>query len=306
VPAERTRFYSRLRTLRIAHGLTEFLRDYATAIGEPRSLVIDHVDDADQTDAELVSVLLRRIDPGLLTLVIGTGGAPGGPGARAERSGDPLYGALARHAHRLDAGQTAAPSSSPRMAAPERTGSDPAECDRRQAAAYVSADCIGDRPELKAAYLRLGPAERGLLHDARAAELTATGEFSLRLGAVPYHRERGSDPGGAGAEALRDALDYCIDMGFYEATVDLGRRGRALVDGQAEPDLWWTFTTKMTTSLAALGRAAEAERLYDEARASSASPAVHMQAAYGWTEPEIGRLRHRHALHPPPRRGETR
>ena len=63
VPAERTRFYSRLRTLRIAHGLTEFLRDYAAAIGEPRSIVIDHLDDADQTDQELVSVLLRRIDP---------------------------------------------------------------------------------------------------------------------------------------------------------------------------------------------------------------------------------------------------
>ena len=36
----------------------------------------------------------------------------------------------------------------------------------------------------------------------------------------------------------------------------------------------------MTTSLAALGRAAEAEQLYNEARASSASASVHMQAAY--------------------------
>ena len=69
-------------------------------------------------------------------------------------------------------------------------------------------------------------------------------------------------------------------MGFYEATVDFGKRGRALIDWQAEPDLWWTFTTKMTTSLAALGRAAEAEELYNEARASSASASVHMQAAY--------------------------
>jgi hypothetical protein len=85
VPAERTRFYSRLRTLRIAHGLTEFLRDYAAAAGgQPRSLVIDHVDEADQTDKELVSVLLRRLDPAPLTLVIGTSGRPGsdpdGPG----------------------------------------------------------------------------------------------------------------------------------------------------------------------------------------------------------------------------------
>ena len=122
VPAERTRFYSRLRTLRIAHGLTEFLRDYAAAIGEPGSIVIDHVDDADQTDQELVSVLLRRIDPALLTLVIGTSGArPGGLEPAAERSGETphetLYGALERHARRLDAGALAAPSSASRLTA---------------------------------------------------------------------------------------------------------------------------------------------------------------------------------------------
>ena len=69
-------------------------------------------------------------------------------------------------------------------------------------------------------------------------------------------------------------------MGFYDATVDLGTRGRALVDWSAQPDLWWTFTTKMTTSLAALGRAEEAEALYDEARAVSDNASVHMQAAY--------------------------
>jgi tetratricopeptide (TPR) repeat protein len=288
VPAERTRFYSRLRTLRIAHGLTEFLRDYAAAIGEPRSIVIDHVDDADQTDQELVSVLLRRLDPRLLTLVIGTSGTSGAsarPEAGAGQSPDPLFAALARYAVRPDAGAPVSlPSALHPAVSPGTTGSadsaDSAEDVRRIAAAYVCGDCISDAPELEAAYLRLAPAERSRLHDARAAKLIATGEFSLRLGAVPYHRERGADPAGVGAEALREALDYCIDMGFYEATVDLGRRGRALIDWQAQPDLWWTFTTKMTTSLAALGLAADAERLYDEARAFSASAAVHMQAAY--------------------------
>jgi tetratricopeptide (TPR) repeat protein len=279
VPAERTRFYSRLRTLRIAHGLTEFLRDYAAAIGEPRSIVIDHVDDADQTDQELVSVLLRRIDPGLLTLVIGTSGAAARLQPAAERPVETLFGALERHAQRLDSGTPATPPPS-RSAAAVDADADSAEGVHRLAAAYVSGDCISDQPELEAAYLRLGPAERSRLHDARAAELIATAEFSLRLGAVPYHREHGAAPAGAGAEALREALDYCIDMGFYEATVDFGQRGRALIDWQAEPDLWWTFTTKMTTSLAALGRAAEAEQLYNEARASSASASVHMQAAY--------------------------
>jgi tetratricopeptide (TPR) repeat protein len=282
VPAERTRFYSRLRTLRIAHGLTEFLRDYAAAIGEPRSIVIDHLDDADQTDQELVSVLLRRLDPRLLTLVIGTSGAAGRHEAGAGNFPDPLFAALAQYARRPDAG---APVSLPSELYPAPAevlpgAADSAEGVRRLAAAYVSGDCISDAPELESAYRQVAAAERGRLHDARAAELMAAGEFSLRLGAIPYHREHGADPAGVGAEALREALDYCIDMGFYEATVDLGRRGRALIDWQAEPDLWWTFTTKMTTSLAALGRAAEAEALYDEARASSASAPVHMQAAY--------------------------
>jgi tetratricopeptide (TPR) repeat protein len=280
VPAERTRFYSRLRTLRIAHGLTEFLRDYATAIGEPRSIVVDHVDSADQTDQELVSVLLRRLDPNLLTLVVGTGGAAGGHRLAARRLDAPLDEALARYAQRPD-------SRHPNERRPNAGAKDlPAGAEdqpegiRRLAAAYVADDCTSDRPELESAYRQLAAAERSRLHDARAAQLSAAGEFSLRLGAIPYHREHGADPAGAGAEALREALDYCIDMGFYEATVDFGRRGRALVDWRAQPDLWWTFTTKMTTSLAALGRAAEAEALYDEARASSASASVHMQAAY--------------------------
>src|ERR1700722_11325573 len=109
VPEERTRFYSRLRTLRIAHGLTEFLRDYATAIGEPRSLVVDEVDSADQTDTELVSVLLRRLDPALLTLVVGTSDAAGQLGPAAERIADPLSVALARYARRYDAGAPVSP-----------------------------------------------------------------------------------------------------------------------------------------------------------------------------------------------------
>ena len=272
VPEERTRFYSRLRTLRIAHGLTEFLRDYATAIGEPRSIVVDHVDRADQTDRELVSVLLRRLDPGLLTLVVGTGDAAGQRGPAAERPRDPLPAALARYAQRRDAGAPVPPPAA----------IDPAEDLRQLAAAYVSGDGTSDAPWLESAYLRLPSAERGRLHDARADELAATGEFSLRLGAIPYHREHGTDPSGAGAEALREALISCLDLGFYEAAIDFGRRGRAVLDQQRRPqDLWWDFTMKMPTCLVALGRPAEAEEIYDYARAASTSALVHSQAAYG-------------------------
>ncbi len=289
VPGERTRFYSRLRTLRIAHGLTEFLHEYVALTGEPRSLVIDDLDSADQTDQEFISVLLRRLDPDLVTLVAGTGGAT--RQGRTPLTG-PLAAALARYAERCDAG---VPDPEPAAV----TGD--AAHGRRLAAAYVGSDGTDDAPELEAAYLALPAAERARLHDARAAELAAAAERSLRLGAIPYHREHGTDPSGAGAGALREALDYCIDMGFYEATVDFGRRGRAVIDWGRQQELWWAFTTKMTTSLAALGRPDEAEQLYDEARAIDTSASVHMQAAYATAmlytrHHDQERRDHRHAL----------
>src|SRR5882757_9925887 len=93
VPNERTRFYSRMRTLRIAHGLKEFLDellrgdrpaddlprhdrpDDVPPPGElppdgelpprpaPYALIVDDLDHADPTDQEFVAVLLRRMDP---------------------------------------------------------------------------------------------------------------------------------------------------------------------------------------------------------------------------------------------------
>lgn len=268
VPEERTRFYSRLRTLRLAHGLTEFLRDLVrqTAAG-PSSLVFDNVHEADQTDREFLSVLLRRLDPALIAVVVGTGAE--GP---AEGADDPLVTALHRYAHRVDAPEHGTPP--PVVAAP------PASRSRQLAERYVESDCTDDAPGPMAAYAALSAEERAALHDRRAGQLEATGEQSLRLGAIPYHREHGSDPSGAGARAVREALDYCIDMGFYEATVDFGVRGRALIDWKRDTGMWWAFTTKMTTSLAALARPEEAEALYDEVRTVSTDPAVHLQAAY--------------------------
>src|SRR4029079_7725186 len=45
-PEERTRFYPPARTQRIAHGLTELLRDFVGA-GPRRALVIERADEAD-------------------------------------------------------------------------------------------------------------------------------------------------------------------------------------------------------------------------------------------------------------------
>lgn len=258
VPAERTRFYSRLRTLRLAHGLTEFLRDYARTLGGPLSLVIDRIDQADQTDRELVSVLLRRIDPAELTIVVGTG--------ETAAADTPLGKALARYAREV-----------PCRAADMDTDVDNDDLDL--ARRYVADECTNPHSSPRSAYERLPQLVRATLHDERAAELEARGEPSLALGAIPFHLAHGSDPVRA-VKALRHAIDTCIDMGYYEATIELGVRGREFVDGTADLDSWWIFTTKMTTSLAALGRADEAEGLYDEARALTDDPGVHRQAAY--------------------------
>jgi tetratricopeptide (TPR) repeat protein len=265
VPGERTRFYSRLRTRRIAHGIAELLREYLTD-GQRCMLAIENVQYADPTDTELIAIMLRRIDPSALTLVVCTGAMPEGE----ELSDAELSDALRGYAERCTAPADA-------LARPAH----PADAeDEILATAYVATDCTSNDPVLISAYERTGQATRARLHDARANELAARGERSLLLGAIPFHREHGNDPSGAGAEALRIALDHCIDMGFYDSAVDFGRRGRAVVDWSAQETLWWVFTDRTTTALAALSRAAEAEELYDEARAVSTSPAVHMHSAY--------------------------
>lgn len=264
VPApERTRIHSRFRTLRIAHGLADFVRDAlaggsAAAGGGPRSLVVENLQDADPTDAELFAVLLRRIDPGVLTLVLSAAAAP---------LGADLDAALRRYASITGADER-----------PAASGQASAGADA--CAAYVASDGTSDDPALLAAYRQAGPGQRARLHDARADELERDGGHAARLGAIPYHRERGSDPGGAGAAAIKRALDHCYGLAFHHASASLGRRGRALTRPGDPGGLWWAFARKEAMSLALLGRAEEAEKLYDEARAASPDPAVHHVAAY--------------------------
>jgi tetratricopeptide (TPR) repeat protein len=263
VPEERTRFYSRLRTLRLAHGLTEFLRDYlsATAPG-PVSLVFDRLDEADPTDQEFVSILLRRLSPAQVTVVSGVGSLPS--------PSTPLGAGLIRYA---DARQQ--PTASSDADSPAGSGAESIVLARR----YVAGECTDADENLRRAYEGLTDAGRARLHDERAAVLETAKEKSLELGALAYHREHGSDPVLA-VRAMRAGLDYCLDMGFYEATVDFGMRGRALVDVSTQSDYWWLFVSKTTTSLAALGRSGEAEELYDEVRAATDDHNIHMHAAY--------------------------
>ncbi|GLW34290.1 tetratricopeptide repeat protein [Actinoplanes regularis] len=266
VPAERTRFYSRLRTARLANGLTEFLHGYLRQLGGgPRCLLVDNLHHADQTDRELFAVLLRRADPAVLCLHLATAADP--PADPPGPVPFPLGDALARYA---------AVRTAPAAAVAQPRAGDDEELARQ----YVWSDGVTEDPGMLAAYQRLDPARRAALHDARGDELVQVAEASLRLGAIPYHREHGSEPAAAGAASLYEALFSCLDNGFYHATVELGRRGLALVDPETQPIPWWAFTTKMTTSLSALGRGEEAIELYDEARTRTADPTQQRQAAY--------------------------
>ncbi|HLX38918.1 MAG TPA: tetratricopeptide repeat protein, partial [Ktedonobacteraceae bacterium] len=146
--------------------------------------------------------------------------------------------------------------------------------------AYIESDGTSDNPFEKGAYDRLEPSARQRLHDTRAEVLEKQEQWTFHLGAIPFHREHGLDPAGAGVQALQTALKYCLDMGFYEAVVDSGYRGRKLFDWEKRLDTYWSLTWDITTALAALHRGVEAEALFDEVRELTSVPFYHMQAAY--------------------------
>lgn len=258
---ERTRYYSRLHTRNIANGLAEVLRDYLAALGGgPRTLVFENAHEADPSDQEFIAVLLRRGDLPGLSVVVGTSREPlADPRGEIDVS---LAETIAAHARVVEA-----------VASEHPVPDYPAQ-------AYVDSDCTDDDPRVIAAYLALPDDARAALHDARAEHLAGSEEFSLHLGAIPYHLEHGSDPSGAGTAALRAALDHCHKTGLYQAAADHGLRGRAVADLEADPDTWWHLVLQTGIVLAAVGRADEAEALYVEGRAASIDPAVHLEMAY--------------------------
>lgn len=265
----RTRYQARIHTQRVAHGLVELLRDYCAALGDgARTLVVDNAHEADPTDREFIAVLLSRLSPAQLTVVVGTDTRP-----IAEPPG-PVFAsmveALTRYPTRIDGDRSPGPD--PSVDPPAVT---------ELAGAYVASDGTSDDPRHHAAYQLLPPSARASLHDERAAALTARGEPSLLLGAVPYHAERGSDPTGAGVAVIRAAQVRCKDLGLFHAAADLGARGRRLVDREQRPELWWDLTGDMTTSLTAAGRGEEAEAYYYELRTLTTDPALQMYLAYG-------------------------
>jgi tetratricopeptide (TPR) repeat protein len=253
--AERTRFYSVARTLRLSHGATELLLDWARLV-RPQGVVIEftELDDADPTDREFVSVLLRRCDPRQVTLIVEAGEAD-----------DALANALARYAHRVSRPAGAGPQWPP--------GTDLAQV-------FIDSDGTGKDPRVLAAYEALSAGERARRHDTRASVLAAMAEPSLRFGAIPYHLSRGSDPAGAGAEAVLAAVEETFDLGCYEATLELAARGRELVAHAQQSEPYWNFTNKVGACLSYLKRGARGFSYFDELRRITAHPDIHMNSCY--------------------------
>ncbi|MER6502145.1 tetratricopeptide repeat protein [Streptomyces sp. NPDC001455] len=293
---EISRYPARLHSLRVAHGLVEFLlAALPGSAGAPRTLIVTNVEHADVTDQEFLAVALRRIPPELLTIVACSGREP-----LREPPGEvsiSLPDALTAYATPV----TGPPEPEQEQdAAPSAVAGDPAAV-RLAARGFVDGDCVDDDPGPAAAYAALTPSERAALHERRAGELAEraeAGETSLRLGALPYHLLRGTDPHGAGVAAARWALDHCKYLGFYHISAELSEAARAFLTVEEHPDTWWYFIREASACLAAGGRPDESAALQHEARTRTQSATHHMKLAY-----ETGMLYARH--YPPERRDES-
>ena len=259
---ERTRWYEASLVRCLSQGIVTFLREYARrvrAAGSPLPpLVFDAVHCADATTQEFIALFVRRIGADLWPVVVGSDGNPG-----AE-----LALELARHAERIEAEPAAADEGDGELDA------------TRLAEQYVESDATTDDPAALDAYLALDPAHRAALHDRRADALEPNATWGVKVAALAYHREHGTDPLGAGVAALRTAIEYCTSVGFSAIAVELGERGRALVDPAEDPETYRKFTHILITHVIALRRLDEAIALCEELRRRYAHPLVHMTTSY--------------------------
>lgn len=257
IPTERTRVYPANRTRRHAHAAVELLESYVELSGGERlTLHFRNVDHADHTDQEFLAIALRRARSGRVRLLVETGGGP-------------LTGELSSALDRFAV----------RTVVPEPRATEDSRDTGELLRAYLASAGTSLDPREVEAYERTPAAERARLHDEWAAELAARDEQSLRLGAILYHLERGTDRRAAGA-ALLAAADYCFDLGFYHVLLELGDRGRAVIDPIEETKPYWLLSTKITTALAAIGRSVETEEIYLELATLGTDPMIHMSCCY--------------------------
>jgi tetratricopeptide (TPR) repeat protein len=267
---ERTRWYSALRTRRLSNGIIDLLRElHGDGAAAPLVLMFDRVDEADATDQEFLALALRRLDPGRVRLLLGSSGGT---------LPDALLGACAEHAETLRV--TAAPASALEQSPADGHAASPEEGRLEEAArAFVRTECTSPDPAAASAYDRIPDDVRRRLHDERGDELAALDEKSLSLGAIPFHREHGSDRDGVGRTVFMDAITHCIGLAYYAAALELCDRLCAHVSGE-DHIFFHMLHTKRAQCLAPLDRGEECEPLYYDLLARTSRPEFHMSLYY--------------------------
>jgi tetratricopeptide (TPR) repeat protein len=144
---------------------------------------------------------------------------------------------------------------------------------------YIDSDGTSANPGERAAYQQLTASDREARHTARARLLVGQARPGAQLGAIPYHLERGEVP----AEAvpwLIDGQNQAFREGFYDAALDLGQRGRALLPWSENPKMHNYLTKRVIGALTYLSRCDEAMVVIDEHRRTTIEPAEQMNDAY--------------------------
>jgi tetratricopeptide (TPR) repeat protein len=256
---ERTRWFGPLMIRVINQGIVTFMREYALrtlATGDQLpTLIFDGAQNADITTQEFIALFVRRVGAEIWPVVVGS-------------TGDlrpVLADALEKHARRIDAVRC--------VDSEEISGAD-------LAVRYVDSDGTSDDPRAYEEYLALAPADRVALHDRRAQDLELNGAWGVRIAALPYHRERGSDPSGAGVAALLEAAQHCTSAGFSSMVLELAARGRSLTDPDRDPRNYRKLCQLLIAQLITHKRLGEAMDLCNELRRRYADPMVHMNTSY--------------------------
>ena len=255
---------SRLYTARLAHGVADFLLALVRTTRSRFAVSFENVQGADPLDRELIAVLLARADPRSLRVTVTT---------PTREMDEPLLSSLAAHA-------------SVRVAPPDSGTAD--DEDRRVAALsrprrralalrFVESDCTSGDPRARRAYELSDTELRRRLHGERLAALRARSSPSLALGAVPFHAERAATPD---VEPLVHASAHCIRMGYYEASLDLARRGTRLIGGAVGHRAFGELGRNIVFSLLLLGRLEEVEEYCREIESTTSEPALRSHCAY--------------------------
>jgi tetratricopeptide (TPR) repeat protein len=256
---------SRLYTARLAHGVADFLLALPAGTHSHAAVCFENAHAADPLDRELIAVLLERADPRSLRIVVST---------RTDDIDDPLHSALRVHASvRL----AARPDSRTSEDADRRVAALSLSRQRALARRYVESDCTSRDPCARRAYELLETEFRGKLHEARLGTLRAAPSPSLALGAIPFHAERAAAPA---VEPLVHAAAQCMRMGYYEASLDLARRGTRLIGNAAGHREFGELGRNIVFSLLMLGREDEAEAYCREIESVTEEPALRSHCAY--------------------------